>query len=95
MGTVWRKSSRSNFSGNCVEASAVWRKSSYSHANGSCLEAAAVFRSSAYCQSGECVEVAAGGCVLVRDSKDPAGAVLAFNRAEWQAFTSALKRVAP
>lgn len=44
------------------------------------------FRSSA-CGNGACVEVAhAGGDVLVRDSKDPDGPVLTFDREEWLAF---------
>ncbi|OHV35629.1 MULTISPECIES: DUF397 domain-containing protein [Pseudofrankia] len=47
-----------------------WRTSSYSNGAG-----------------GMCVEVAplAGGMV-VRDSKNPAGPVLAFSAAEWDAF---------
>lgn len=36
---------------------------------------------------GDCVEVAfAGRSVLVRNSKDPAGPVLAFTHSEWTAF---------
>jgi hypothetical protein len=36
---------------------------------------------------GNCVEVAAGDeTVRVRHSKDPAGAMLSFTHAEWQAF---------
>ncbi|MFF8810994.1 DUF397 domain-containing protein [Streptomyces pactum] len=52
-------------------SAAVWRKSTYSNGNG-----------------GECVEVADGfpGLVPVRDSKDPAGPVLVFPAASWQAF---------
>ncbi|MEU7893534.1 DUF397 domain-containing protein [Nonomuraea sp. NPDC049152] len=47
----------------------VWRKSSFSNI------------------SGECVEVArAGQARLVRDSKQPDGAVLVFSLAEWKAF---------
>jgi hypothetical protein len=47
-----------------------WRKSSFSWANG------------------ECVEVAGrpDGFVRVRDSMNPAGGVLAFGRAQWNAF---------
>ena len=38
-------------------------------------------------QGGSCVEVCfAGGKVRVRDSKDPDGPVLVFNRGEWDAF---------
>lgn len=52
------------------DPSAHWRKSSYSNNQG-----------------GECVEVAiTGGRILVRDSKDPDGAKLAFTTSEWAAF---------
>lgn len=54
---------------------ARWRTSSYTTANG-----------------GDCVELAGlPGVVAVRDSKDPAGPVLVFSRAEWRAFLDALK----
>jgi len=51
---------------------AVWRTASYS--NG----------------SGECVEVAGlgSGYRAVRDSKDPAGPVLAVTHCQWTAFTT-------
>ena len=54
----------------------MWRKSSYSGSAG-----------------GNCVEVArhVPAVVAVRDSKDPDGPVLAFSRAEWQAFTARIK----
>jgi hypothetical protein len=59
--------------------SATWRKSSYSGSNG-----------------GDCVEVAtlADG-IAVRDSKDPAGAVLTFSPAAWGTFTAAVKSGEP
>ncbi len=39
-----------------------------------------------------CVEVAfVEAAVAVRDSKDPAGAVLLFTRAEWDAFVGGAK----
>jgi Domain of unknown function (DUF397) len=43
---------------------------------------------SSFSTGGNCVEVAvtASGTVLVRDSKNPHGAVLAFTAAEWAAF---------
>ncbi len=42
--------------------------------------------------SGNCVEVAAEpGTIAVRDSKDPAGPVLTFTPAAWQAFLTAAK----
>ncbi|GGM39211.1 hypothetical protein GCM10011608_24890 [Micromonospora sonchi] len=53
----------------------TWRKSSRSSANGS-----------------DCVEVAeAVGGLAVRDSKDPAGAVLRFERDAWSAFVAGLR----
>lgn len=56
--------------------SARWRKSSHSGSNG-----------------GTCVEVADNmpGVIAVRDSKDPAGPVLAFAPDEWQAFTAGIR----
>lgn len=75
-GAVWRRSSRSGNGNNCVEVAAVWRKSSRS-GNGN-----------------ECVEVATGrtGVVGIRDSKDPAGPVLAVSAADWRAFLADLPR---
>ncbi|MDG4799256.1 DUF397 domain-containing protein [Micromonospora sp. WMMD980] len=54
-------------------SNARWRKSSRSNAQG-----------------GACVEVAGDlpGVVAVRDSKDPAGPVLAFNPDAWRAFVT-------
>ncbi|MGH3186966.1 MAG: DUF397 domain-containing protein [Streptosporangiaceae bacterium] len=55
-----------------------WRKSSYSGANG-----------------GQCAEVAtAPGTVLVRDSKDQDGPVLAVSPKTWEAFAARLKATA-
>jgi uncharacterized protein DUF397 len=73
---VWRKASRSNSNGgNCVEVGIAWRKASRSNSNG-----------------GDCVEVGSlPGTVAVRDSKDPAGPVLAFAPGDWQAFTASVK----
>ena len=54
-----------------------WRTSSYSGGNG-----------------GECVQVAAkpsAGRVLVRDSKDPEGPVLALKPVDWRRFTDLVK----
>jgi hypothetical protein len=54
-----------------------WRTSSYSGGNG-----------------GECIQVAATpdtGRILVRDSKDPEGPVLAINSAGWRRFTYRIK----
>ncbi|MCF3961073.1 DUF397 domain-containing protein [Streptomyces fuscigenes] len=56
---------------------AAWRTSTYSGSNG-----------------GECVQVAdrVPGVVPVRDSKDPAGPVLAFGHGAFAAFVGALRR---
>jgi hypothetical protein len=52
-----------------------WRKSSYSGNSG-----------------GNCTEVIAARCaMLLRDSKDPHGPVLAFRREAWDAFAAAVK----
>ncbi|SDT79853.1 DUF397 domain-containing protein [Actinoplanes derwentensis] len=55
---------------------AVWRKSTRSGGNG-----------------GDCVEVAGNlpGVVALRDSKDPGGATLIFDRAEWTAFLAGVR----
>ncbi|MGH3392685.1 MAG: DUF397 domain-containing protein [Actinomadura sp.] len=45
-------------------------------------------------QGGECVEVAAfrpNRAIGVRDSKNPAGPVLAFTPADWNAFLARIK----
>ncbi|MDM4720501.1 DUF397 domain-containing protein [Micromonospora sp. WMMA1363] len=57
--------------------SARWKKSTRSGANG-----------------GECVEVADNlpAVVAVRDSKDPAGPVLAFDPETWRSFVDFAKR---
>ncbi len=45
------------------------------------------WRKSSRCATSGCVEVArVGDSVLVRDSKDPDGPVLTFDREEWTAF---------
>lgn len=57
------------------------------------LEGARWFTSSRSGTTGQCVEVAfvVPGQVAVRDSKDPAGAVLLFTDTEWAAFVSAAR----
>lgn len=41
---------------------------------------------------GGCVEIAyADGLIGVRDSKDPNGPFLTFNRHEWDAFTTGIR----
>jgi hypothetical protein len=53
----------------------TWRKSTYSADNG-----------------GNCVEVGAGGpVVVVRDTKDRAGAALAFGPDAWRRFAATIK----
>ena len=65
-----------------------FRKSSRSFANGNCVEVG--FRKPARSMSnGNCVETASGcGAVLVRDTADRDGTVLAFSAAAWSAFTA-------
>jgi hypothetical protein len=56
----------------------TWRTSSYSGSNG-----------------GNCIEIAvtaASGTVAVRDSKDPAGAMLEFGPQDWMRFADQVKR---
>lgn len=49
---------------------AIWRRSSHSNTQGN-----------------QCVEIAAiGGIIAVRDSKNPDGDTLTFNRAHWATF---------
>ena len=51
-----------------------------------------VWHRASRCANGECVEVASrDGLILVRDSKDPAGEVLAYSNDEWTAFISSVK----
>ncbi len=41
---------------------------------------------------GNCVEVATrAGAVLIRDSKDPSGAVLSFSPSEWAKFLAGIR----
>lgn len=42
--------------------------------------------------TGNCVEVAVGDVVRVRDSKDPDGPVLTFTHSEWEAFLERVRR---
>jgi len=58
----------------------VWRKSTYSFSNGNCVEVASA-------PSLDTPEM-----VLVRDSKDPDGPRLSFNRREWATFTAAVRQ---
>ncbi|MFD0556784.1 uncharacterized protein DUF397 [Stackebrandtia endophytica] len=78
---TWRKSSRSNNNGNCVEVGclhdAVWRKSSRSSNNGNCVEVAPV-----------------SAVVAVRDSKlDTTGdfPYLTVSAAEWSTLLTTIR----
>lgn len=67
-----------------------WRKSSHSAYNGNCVEAMSDWRKPGRSVGeGACVEAAGGvGAVLVRDTADRGGAVLAFPAGAWAAFTA-------
>jgi len=54
---------------------------------------AVTWRKSSYSggNGGQCVEVAAPGRVLVRDTKDGARAVLAFGPDAWRKFAASVK----
>jgi Domain of unknown function (DUF397) len=87
----WRKSSFSFSNGNCAEV-AAWRTSTASAGNGACAEVDAWRKSSASGYNGNCAEVGQDGTVvLVRDTKDRAGAWLAFSAETWAEFTERLK----
>lgn len=51
-------------------------------------------KSSLSAAAGECVEfaVSPSGEVLLRDSKNPSGPVLAFTKAEWRAFIGGVRK---
>jgi hypothetical protein len=77
-GAVWRKSSRTQGNGECVEISfpdAAWRTSIRSQGNGACVQVA--------------VAPAVAG---IRDSKNPDGGVLLAGFPAWEAFRLAAKR---
>jgi hypothetical protein len=73
----WRKSRRSNSSGDCVEVGTGWRKSYRSNSSGNCVE----------------VQASAGRRMIgVRDSKQHArGPVLEFPASTWGAFVSTIR----
>lgn len=52
---------------------ATWRKSTRSQANGNCVEVAEV-----------------QNVIAVRDSKNPSGPTLAFDRTDWAAFVNGI-----
>lgn len=49
------------------------------------------WRRSTRCESSGCVEVAFDAAVLVRDSTDPDGGVLAFSPEQWAAFVAGVR----
>jgi hypothetical protein len=52
-----------------------------------------VWRKSRMSGTSNCVEVAfAGSTILLRNSKDPSGPVLALSRDEWTAFLDGVRR---
>ncbi|WP_199485200.1 DUF397 domain-containing protein [Actinomadura craniellae] len=89
---MWHKASRSANNGECVEVGA-WHKSSYSGSGNACVEVGAWRKASRSTSNGSCVEVGPCECcgVAVRDSKDPDGPKLAFDAAEWRAFTARIR----
>ena len=87
----WRKSSFSFSNGNCAEV-AAWRTSTASADQGACAEVGAWRKSTASMSNGQCAEVGQDGTVvLVRDSKDPDGPVLAFDATAWAAFLAMVR----
>ena len=72
----------------------TWRTSTYSGSNGSNCVEVGTWRTSTYSggNGGNCVEV--GGterAVVVRDTKDRAGAVLTFGPDAWRRFAATIK----
>lgn len=68
-----------------------WRKSSHSFSTGNCAEVRA-WRKSSASGAENCAEVGQDGTVvLVRDTQDRGGPVLAFGAAAWAAFTAQLR----
>lgn len=97
-GATWRKSSRSNNNGDCVEiamaqTSATWQKGTRCNAvNSNCVEVAGWRKASRSNGNANCVEVAELSTVVgVRDSKDRDGGMLAVGAEGWHAFLTDLR----
>ncbi|MQA25151.1 MAG: DUF397 domain-containing protein [Micromonosporaceae bacterium] len=72
---IWRRSSRSGESGNCIEVALPrWRKSSRSGDSSNCVEVATT-----------------ATAVGIRDSKRADGPVLSVNGASWASFLAGIK----
>ena len=91
---TWRKSTYSGGNGSdCVEVG-TWRKSTYSGSNGSDCVEVGTWRKSTYSggNGSNCVEVGGSDpAVMVRDTKDRAGAALTFGPGAWRQFAAAIK----
>ena len=73
---------------------ATWRKSSYSGpSGGDCVEVGIAWRKSTHggASGGGCVEVGAHSRVLVRDTTNRSGAMLAVSLNAWRRFTHTLR----
>lgn len=67
----------------------TWRKSSYSTNGDECVEIG--WRTSSYSSQADCVEVATGREVLIRDTKDREGGILTASTPAWHEFLSRLR----
>jgi hypothetical protein len=63
-----------------------WRKSSHSSQTGNCVEIATWHKSSHRGVADNCIEAAGARPVLVRDTTDRGGRVLAFPAGAWRAL---------
>jgi hypothetical protein len=76
-----------------MSTGSAWRKSSHSDSTGgNCVEVGR-WRKSSYSTStgGSCVEVSAPGHILVRDTTDRDGPVLALRPTTWHDFLDTLR----